>query len=225
MAFRNKLYYDWLSCLKSWVTNQEIYKGETILRTLERSSQPYTECIGLIFNPSVAVPTDDNRPKESVGRRMDAAWGRSFSSGPLLSYALCFLHLHPCAKVERVRMWETGSEEREGETEVTEKCKQTKQSLEMRNRRKRNGITKYLFEGGCGREQRRSIPLTSVMTSLLPFSLLLFQCLFIAACVSLLECFPVHPPPHSAPHPLPLLLFFLKNECTPTVSIWTIGIW
>lgn len=71
--------------------------------------------------------------------------------------------------------------------------------------------------------------LTSVMASFLSFSLFFTfsfsLSLLIAACVSLSECYPAFPPPHSTPTLTVFLGTALKNKCTPTVSIWTIGIW
>lgn len=102
--------------------------------------------------------------------------------------------------------------------------------MEKKNEEKGNKRKwKYSFEGGCGIQLRCSTPLTFIKAS--PQSFYLFFTFFfslsllMAACVSLLECFPALPPPHSTPTLTVFLGTALKNKCTPTVSIWTIGIW
>lgn len=94
----------------------------------------------------------------------------------------CFLHLQPRVKVEQVRIWETGSEDREGEMEVRKEYKQTK-SLEMevwRKRMKRKGNKKVFIwrRFWYTTEIEHAFDLCHCISSiLLPFLYILFQSL------------------------------------------------
>lgn len=134
----------------------------------------------------------------------------------------CFLHLQPRVKVEQVRMWETGSEEREGEMKVRKEYKQTKQSLEREVLEEESEENReHESIGGCGIQLRWSMPLTSVVASLLPFLYILFQSLSVNSrlrvTVGVLSSFPASPlnPPPSL---FSLALHWKINALPPYLS-------
>lgn len=140
--------------------------------------------------------------------RQQSAAGSPLWLASLPARLLCFSPVSQFEGGASLRAWETGPEEREGETKVTKRRRQTKG-------RKGNKHKSIHLKEAVGHDG----------AVLYPFLCIFFQSLLIAAPSSPSECFPALPPPHSNPTLAVLLGAVLKNECTPTVSVGTVGIW